>query len=45
MESLSLNLKSEEIPLNQIDLVPKNIEVKEAQFWKNKDMSKVKDFK
>ena len=28
-----------------IDLKPKLIEVKEAMHWKNKDMSKVKDFK
>lgn len=30
MESLNLNLKSEEVPLNLIDLIPKNIEVKDA---------------
>lgn len=35
----------EDLPLNMIDMVPKRIEVKEAQHWKGKDMSKVKDFK
>ena len=30
---------------NQIDILPKNIEVNVAHLWKKKDMSKVKDFK
>ena len=33
-----------ELKLNQVDMIPKLIEVKEAQFWKKKDTSKVKDF-
>jgi hypothetical protein len=31
--------------LNYIDMIPKNIEVKQADLWRKKDMSKVKDFK
>jgi hypothetical protein len=42
---LNLNFKSGEFALNLIDMIPKNIEVKEAEHWKGKDMSKVKDFK
>ena len=44
-EGLSLNLNEEELKLNQIDLIPKQLEVKDAAHWKKKDMSKVKDFK
>lgn len=36
---------SEEKQLNQIDLMPARIEVKDSTLWKKKDMSKVKDFK
>lgn len=35
----------EERKLNLVDIVPRLIEVKEANLWKKKDMSKVKDFK
>jgi len=42
---LNLNLKENELELNRIDLVPKNIEVRDAFIWKKKDMTKVKDFK
>jgi hypothetical protein len=31
--------------LNLIDLIPEQIQVKDAHHWKKKDMSKVKDFK
>lgn len=34
-----------ELDLNNIDLIPKQLEVKAANIWKKKDMSKVKDFK
>ena len=30
--------------LNMIDMIPEKIEVKEAEIWKNKDTSKIKDF-
>jgi len=40
-----LSVDDEDKRLNMIDLRPKRIEVKEASFWKKKDMSKVKDFK
>lgn len=35
----------DEAKLNVIDLIPHQIEVKQADLWKKKDMSKVKDFK
>ena len=38
------DLESAERKWNFIDLIPKGIEVKLAENWKNKDMSKVKDF-
>jgi hypothetical protein len=31
--------------LNLVDLTPDPLVVKEAAFWKKKDMSKIKDFK
>lgn len=31
--------------LNLVDMSPTKVQVKESSFWKNKDMSKVKDFK
>ena len=36
---------TEEKLLNQVDLLPARIEVKDSNIWKKKDMSKVKDFK
>lgn len=32
-------------PVNLIDVIPKEVEVMQAQFWKKKDTSKIKDFK
>ena len=34
----------DEEALNLIDLITEDIEVKEAQLWKKKDVSKIKDF-
>jgi len=45
LESLNLNLRQNELEFNRIDLLPKNIEVRDASIWKKKDMTKVKDFK
>ena len=44
MESLHLD-DNDEKHLNYIDMIAKQIEVKDAILWKQKDMSKVKDFK
>lgn len=44
ISALSLD-ESSDIKLNQIDLIPQKIEVKDSHIWKKKDMSKVKDFK
>jgi hypothetical protein len=30
--------------LNLVDVIPKQLKIKEAEHWKNKDFSKVKDF-
>jgi hypothetical protein len=43
--SLEHSEEDEERALNTVDMVPKLIEVKEANIWKKKDMTKVKDFK
>ena len=40
-----MTIEDNELHLNYIDMIPKNIEVKQADIWKQKDMSKVKDFK
>lgn len=40
-----LSISPEERHLNLIDIVPERIEAKEAVHWKDKDTSKVKDFK
>ena len=31
--------------VNTIDLIPENIEVEQAELWKQKDTSEIKDFK
>lgn len=45
MAGLSVQEVDSERALNMIDMIPKNIEVQQADIWKKKDMSKVKDFK
>lgn len=30
--------------LNLIDVIPEQLKIKEAEYWKNRDFSKVKDF-
>lgn len=37
-------LTAAEKPLNLIDLVPERVVVKQADMWKKKDTSKIKDF-
>ena len=38
-------LTSNEKSLNEIDILPENVVVQQAGHWKNKDTSKIKDFK
>ncbi len=38
-KSLNLNMTKDEVPLNQIDIIPEKIEVKDSHIWKKKDMS------
>lgn len=48
LEKLMLDnsgLSFDEKDLNTIDLVPKQVQVQQAGFWKKKDTSKIKDYK
>jgi len=39
------SLLEEDRQLNLVDVLPNQIVVKQADIWKKKDMSKIKDFK
>mmetsp|Transcript_7390 Transcript_7390/g.8916 ORF Transcript_7390/g.8916 Transcript_7390/m.8916 type:complete len:116 (+) Transcript_7390:264-611(+) len=44
MSSAEANVTGDDVTLNTIDVIPRKVQVREAQLWQNKDTSKIKDF-